>query len=89
MPTLPEDPRSFEASLAALETCVARLERGDIELEEALRVFEEGVALVRSCHERLDAADARILALTGTAERPDVAEFRTDGGSPDGRVNGN
>lgn len=59
-------PRTFEESLASLEQRVARLERGDLALEEALRLFEEGVALVRECHERLDAADARIVALTGS-----------------------
>lgn len=68
------EPKTFEASLAELESRVARLERGELELEEALRLFEEGVALVRECHEKLDAAEARIVSLTGTpgapAERP-------------------
>lgn len=60
--------RSFEAALGELEARVAKLERGDLALEDALRIFEEGVALVRECHERLDAADARIIALTASAE---------------------
>ena len=60
--------RSFEAALGELETRVAKLERGDLALEDALRFFEEGVALVRECHERLDAADARIVALTASAD---------------------
>jgi exodeoxyribonuclease VII small subunit len=72
------EPRTFETALSELEARVARLERGDLDLEDALRVFEEGVALVRACHEKLDAADARILALTGTAERPEVSELRPD-----------
>jgi len=58
------EPKTFESSLSELESRVARLERGDLELEEALRLFEEGVALVRECHEKLDTADARILAVT-------------------------
>ncbi len=62
------DARSFEAALSELEGRVARLERGDLALEEALRLFEEGVGLVRECHERLDAADARIVALTAAAD---------------------
>lgn len=61
-----EVPTTFEGALSELEARVARLERGELDLEEALRLFEEGVALVRTCHEKLDAADARILALTGT-----------------------
>ncbi len=56
--------RSFEAALGELEARVTKLERGDLALEDALRLFEEGVALVRECHERLDAADARIVALS-------------------------
>lgn len=60
--------RSFEVALSELESRVASLERGDLELEAALRLFEEGVALVRECHERLDAADARIQAVTGSAD---------------------
>lgn len=54
--------------MSELEARVARLERGDLALEEALRLFEEGVGLVRECHERLDAADARIIALTAAAD---------------------
>lgn len=60
--------RSFEAALAELEGRVAKLERGDLALEDALRLFEEGVGLVRECHERLDAADARIVALSSGAD---------------------
>ncbi len=92
MPDTPSEPRTFEAALAELEARVARLERGDLDLDDALRVFEEGVALVRACHEKLDAADARIVALTGTAERPESSELRggADAGpGADGRVNGN
>ena len=60
--------RSFEQALKELETRVVHLEKGELPLEDALRLFEEGVALVRECHEKLDAAEARIVALTSTAE---------------------
>ena len=62
--------RTFEEALTELEARVGRLEQGELPLEEALRLFEEGVALVRECHERLDAADARILALTASPDGP-------------------
>lgn len=62
------EPRSFESALRELEARVQKLESGDLPLDDALRLFEEGVGLVRECHERLDAADARILVLSrGTA----------------------
>ena len=60
--------RSFEQSLKELENRVINLEKGELPLEDALRLFEEGVALVRECHEKLDAAEARILALTAGPE---------------------
>jgi exodeoxyribonuclease VII small subunit len=75
-------PASFESALRDLEERVARLERGDLDLDDALRLFEEGVALVRTCHERLDAADARILALTGSPEAVKVSEFQAGEPSP-------
>lgn len=59
-----EAPRSFEGALGELESRVAKLEAGELNLDVALQLFEEGVALVRECHEKLDAAEARIVALT-------------------------
>lgn len=57
--SLPAMP-SFEAALASLEGVVARLESGDMPLEQALEAFEEGVALSRRCAATLDAAERRI-----------------------------
>ena len=57
------DDLSFEAALARLESIVARLEGGDLELEAALASFEEGVVLSRRCAERLERAERRIEVL--------------------------
>jgi exodeoxyribonuclease VII small subunit len=73
----PPPERSFEEALAELESRVARLERGDLQLEEALQLYEQGVALIRECQSRLDAADARILALTASGDAIPLA------GNPD------
>jgi exodeoxyribonuclease VII small subunit len=56
--------RSFEQALEALENRVRKLEGGDMPLEEALSLFEEGIELTRECHEKLDAADQKIVELT-------------------------
>ena len=56
--------RSFEESLSELEARVRALEAGDLPLEDALRLFEEGISLTRECHEKLDAADQRLVELT-------------------------
>ncbi|MBF0192188.1 MAG: exodeoxyribonuclease VII small subunit [Magnetococcales bacterium] len=55
----------FERSLSRLEEVVARLETGDLPLEEGLTAFEEGMNLSRHCQLRLDAAEKRIEELLG------------------------
>jgi exodeoxyribonuclease VII small subunit len=54
---------SFEEQLTALETVVERLERGELTLDESVRLFEEGVKLSNSCKKELEAAEGRIQAL--------------------------
>ena len=63
-----DNERSFEESLVALEERVRKLEAGEIPLEEALEVFEQGIELTRECHEKLDAAEGRIIELTRSDE---------------------
>jgi exodeoxyribonuclease VII small subunit len=51
---------NFETQLASLEQIVRELERGELPLEESLRLFEDGVRLARECQERLNKAERRI-----------------------------
>jgi exodeoxyribonuclease VII small subunit len=51
---------AFEDALKKLESVVARLEAGDVPLEESIRLFEEGMALAALCQSRLDEADRKI-----------------------------
>ena len=51
---------SFEEVLKKLEVVVAKLEKGDIPLEQSLEAYEEGIALVRSAQGRLDGMDKRL-----------------------------
>jgi len=60
--------RTFEQALRELEGRVVQLEKGELPLDEALRLFEEGVGLLRECHDRLDAAEARIVALSSQGD---------------------
>jgi len=55
--------RSFETALGELETIVRKLENGDLDLEESLKLFEKGVKLSRECRERLTRAERRIEVL--------------------------
>ena len=50
----------FEEALTKLEKIVSKLEKGDIPLEESLKVFEEGVRLSRLCNQKLDEAEKRV-----------------------------
>ena len=50
----------FETSLARLEQIVKELERGELPLEQSLKLFEEGVKLSRMCNKRLDEAERKV-----------------------------
>jgi exodeoxyribonuclease VII small subunit len=54
---------SFEESLKKLETIVDQLEKGDLPLEDSLRLFEEGVGLSAVCKQELDAAEGKVQIL--------------------------
>lgn len=54
---------SFEESLKKLETIVERLEKGDLALEDSLKLFEEGVELSGACKQQLDAAEGKVQIL--------------------------
>jgi exodeoxyribonuclease VII small subunit len=51
---------SFEDALKALEQVVARLESGEVPLDESISLYERGEDLRKHCQARLDAAQARI-----------------------------
>lgn len=51
---------TFEQSMARLEQIVRLLERGEVTLDESLKLFQEGTALVRSCGKLLDDAKLQV-----------------------------
>ena len=84
-PTPPEavvstDVPPFEAAIKRLSEIVQTLERGDLPLEESLRLFEEGVKLSRVSQGRLDAAEKRVEQLLAVDDRgqPKTTAFATD-----------
>lgn len=50
----------FEKALARLETIVTELERGELPLDESLKIFEEGIKLSKSCLKVLDDAERKV-----------------------------
>jgi exodeoxyribonuclease VII small subunit len=61
---------SFEALQRELEDIVARLERGDVAVDDAIALFRRGEELYRACVVRLEAAELRIEELSPTEPTP-------------------
>jgi exodeoxyribonuclease VII small subunit len=55
---------SFEDALRELEQVVARLEKGEVPLEESIAFYARGAELRRHCEDKLKAAEARVLEIT-------------------------
>jgi exodeoxyribonuclease VII small subunit len=53
----------FEECLQRLEIIVKEMERGDLALEQSLKLFEEGVSLSASCRKELEDAEGRVAIL--------------------------
>ena len=74
-----EQSKSFEAAMKRLEEIVRTMERGELPLEESLKLFEEGTALVRSCTKQLDEAEMKIVKLMkGPDGEPVEQEFEDE-----------
>ena len=52
--------KTFEQNMARLEQIVRAMERGDVPLEESLKLFQEGTELVRTCGKLLDEAKLQV-----------------------------
>jgi exodeoxyribonuclease VII small subunit len=83
------DTLDYEAALVELDSVLARLEDGQVPLEEAMGLYERGVRLVRRCSGLLDGAERRVTELTSGAdgllrERPLMLEVDGEAGAEDG-----
>lgn len=54
---------NFEESLKQLESIVSQLERGDLPLEESIKLFEDGIRLSAVCKQELDNAEGKVQIL--------------------------
>ena len=69
-----ENNKSFELNMARLEQIVRAMERGDVALEESLKLFQEGTALVRSCSKLLDEAQMQVKKIMTAPDGSPVEE---------------
>lgn len=62
-PATPPDPATYEAALEELEQLVARIESGQLPLDQMLAGYQRGAALLAFCRDRLEAVQDQIKVL--------------------------
>ena len=65
----------FEQSLNALEALVAKMEQGDLTLEQSLEAFSNGIQLTRECQTRLAEAEQQVTLLQEQQGQIQLSEF--------------
>lgn len=71
---------SFEAKMQRLEQIIRAMERGEVPLEESLKLFQEGTELVAACEKQLENAQLQVkMVLTAPDGSPVLEEFADDG----------
>ena len=74
-PSAPSDePASYEAALEELEQLVARIESGQLPLDQMLAGYQRGAALLAFCRARLEAVQDQIKVLDDGALQPWTAQ---------------
>ena len=70
--------QTFEENMQRLELIVRAMERGDVPLEESLKLFQEGTQLVASCTKLLDDAELQVKKISSGADGRPVEEAFID-----------
>jgi exodeoxyribonuclease VII small subunit len=63
----PESGPTFESALAELETIVARMEDGQLPLEQSLAAYKRGAELLKQCQAQLADAQQQVKVLEAGA----------------------
>ena len=69
---------TFEENMQRLEMIVRAMERGDVALEESLKLFQEGTELIRSCSKLLDEAELQVKKISTAADGSPIEGAFTD-----------
>ena len=70
--------KTFEESMQRLEQIVRAMERGDVALEESLKLFQEGTELIRHCGTLLENAELEVRKVMIASDGTPVLEDFTD-----------
>lgn len=68
----------FERALGELEGLVARMEEGELSLDDSLTAFERGIALYRQCQTALDRAELKVRQLLDPGDPDGATAFEPD-----------
>ncbi|EBA02556.1 exodeoxyribonuclease VII, small subunit [Rhodobacterales bacterium HTCC2150] len=60
----PIEEMNFETAMAELQGVVERLERGEVALDESIKLYERGAALKARCDQKLKEAEEKVAAIT-------------------------
>ena len=69
---------TFEQSMQRLEQIVRAMERGDVALDESLKLFQEGTELVRTCGKLVDEAELQVQKVVKSADGTPLMEVFAD-----------
>ena len=73
-----EQNQSFEQNITRLEQIVRAMERGDVALEESLKLFQEGTELVRNCNKLLNEAQMQVKKIMTAPDGSPIEEDFAD-----------
>lgn len=74
----------FEQAMARLEAIVGELEKGDLPLDESLKIFEEGIRLSKNCLKVLEEAERKVEVLVQDKNgKKQLRAFSLDGDESD------
>ena len=75
----PVSDMTFEEAMAALESVVSKLERGDVPLEESIQLYERGAELKARCEAKLKEAEEKIAQITLSPDGEPIGKTPVEG----------
>ena len=70
-----KEKQGFEKSLKRLEEIVEKLEKGDIELDDSIKLYQEGIELSMFCSRKLEEAKGMIQMVVNSGRGYEKREF--------------
>jgi exodeoxyribonuclease VII small subunit len=69
-----QENRTFEENMQRIEQIVRAMERGEVALEESLKLFQEGTRLVQECGKLLDDAELQVKKISVAPDGEPIEE---------------